>query len=121
VDICIDENAVISHLEKGCSLSNCSSNTASISPTNKQYPAHEEDNLIVKVHPNPSTTTFTAVIQSNDISKVEWKVIDLTGRIIEQGVSPSRTIQFGSAYTPGLYILEVVQGEHNAQIKLIKQ
>ncbi len=114
VNICIESNDVISHLEKGCSLGACE-----IGSTTGQN--NKKNDLAVKVHPNPSATTFTAIIQSNDVGKVEWKVIDLTGRIIEQGISPGRTIQFGSTYTPGLYILEVIQGERSAQIKLIKQ
>jgi hypothetical protein len=45
------------------------------------------------------------------------------GEIIEiiNNVTLDQTLQIGSSYRPGLYIIELIQGSYREQVKVIKQ
>jgi hypothetical protein len=47
----------------------------------------------------------------------------MSGRTIQQfnNLSPNQSLQIGSNYRPGMYIVEMIQGDNRKQLKLIKQ
>ena len=78
---------------------------------------------IVEIFPNPTPGDF--IIRPKVISKtfstLNVKIIDGTGKIINQmRVSSIESIQFGSNLKPGIYFAEVSQGTQRQMIKLVK-
>jgi len=55
--------------------------------------------------------------------KVNLRVFDLSGRTVELlwNINAGQTLQIGSKYRPGMYIVEMIQGNNRKQLKLIKQ
>jgi hypothetical protein len=54
-------------------------------------------------------------------AKVVLKVIDVLGRMVEtKEVSPNQTINIGSLYRPGIYVVQAVQGNIRRELKLNK-
>jgi hypothetical protein len=51
------------------------------------------------------------------------KVFDISGRIIEikNNLSAGQTLQLGTSYRPGMYFVELTQGDRRRVVKLIKQ
>jgi hypothetical protein len=78
----------------------------------------------LKVYPNPSHASFNIVMSSNNkLDKVQLRIMDISGRTIQvfNNLSANQTLQIGSSYRPGLYIVEMIQGNERKQLKLIKQ
>jgi hypothetical protein len=50
------------------------------------------------------------------------RVTDITGRTVQvlHDLAPNQTLTIGSGYRPGLYMVELVQGNERKQIKLVK-
>ncbi len=80
------------------------------------------EKLSVKVMPNPSPNYFTLVLHSGSNEKATIRVVDITGRAIDQklNVNANSTEQIGSSYRPGVYIAEIRQGNDVVTVKLIK-
>lgn len=79
--------------------------------------------LTLRAQPNPSAEGFTLVTRSPSTQPLTLRVLDETGRMIEQrtGVTANGTLQLGHSYKPGVYIAQVVQGDVTQQVKLVKQ
>jgi hypothetical protein len=78
----------------------------------------------INAYPNPSSSKFTLQLQSNErTQKVFVRILDMSGRTIQQfnNLSANQTLQIGSNYRPGMYIVEMIQGDNRKQLKLIKQ
>ncbi len=78
--------------------------------------------LEVRAIPNPSNSSFTLKINSNNIKdQVNIQVVDMFGRVIENRNSISgEIITIGKDYNPGTYILRFIQGNEHKEIKVIK-
>ncbi|HET6994237.1 MAG TPA: T9SS type A sorting domain-containing protein, partial [Chitinophagaceae bacterium] len=78
--------------------------------------------LTVTASPNPSSDRFRLQIQSDKTGFVTLKVTDLDGRLIalQPGIDPNSTIQLGSAWRSGVYLVEISQGKEKKMIRLIK-
>ena len=106
--------------------SKCPNSSAIITSTpviNGNLGTQETVNVLrIKVMPNPSTTYFTLAIKSSKEDKVKLRVTDLLGRVIEvkPDIIPNGTIQLGSNYFPGTYIVEIIQGNEKRVVKLFK-
>jgi hypothetical protein len=77
----------------------------------------------LRAYPNPTTSQFTVQINSsNSADKVQLRVMDMSGRVVElfNNLSANQSLQLGSRYRPGLYILEMIQGGQKQQLKLMK-
>jgi uncharacterized repeat protein (TIGR03803 family) len=73
--------------------------------------------------PNPSSSLFTVTIGTGDkVNKIEVKVFDIAGRLVQSfdNINADQTIQLGSGYRPGVYVVQVVQGKEHKQLKLVK-
>ena len=79
--------------------------------------------LGVKALSNPSTDRFMLAIRSTSEAPLTLKVVDIAGRVVEsrQGVAANGTLSLGSHYRPGVYYVEVVQGDAVQALKLVKQ
>jgi lysophospholipase L1-like esterase len=93
--------------------------TSTITATNSI--AVRNFSLNVKVVPNPSSSSFLVSMQGFDEGIVEIHVIDLEGRILyKTKVLSSKTLTFGSQLSPGIYIVEAIQGSKTKKVKIIK-
>ena len=73
--------------------------------------------------PNPTYTHFTLLLKGKEESKVTLRVVDVFGRVIEtrSGVSANTSLLLVSAYRPGIYFVEAMQGKERVTLKLFKQ
>lgn len=76
----------------------------------------------VKVYNNPAATQFIIQVTTESTERMVMQVSDAQGRIIEQrsNMAPSGIIAVGAGYLPGIYFVQVLQGNHHKQIKLVK-
>jgi hypothetical protein len=77
---------------------------------------------IDKVYPNPSNTSFNITIKGNSNQSVFLTIVDLAGRVVEtkSGIATNSIIQVGQNLNPGVYIVQVVQDEQKAAMKITK-
>jgi hypothetical protein len=78
--------------------------------------------LDVKASPNPSAGYFTLRTQSFSAERMQLRVLDVLGRVVEikSNIAANSTITFGSKYGPGTYLVEVIQGAENRKLRLLK-
>jgi hypothetical protein len=77
----------------------------------------------LKAFPNPTASQFSVNLQSsNTADKITLRVFDAHGRIIDvlSNLYAGQTVQIGSAYRPGIYFVEMLQGNNRKQLKLLK-
>ena len=116
--ICIDNNAVASHLAAGCSLGECigSRNAPSVIET-------EVADFKIDIIPNPSSNYFNLVINTKDLSPVSIRIMDVLGRVVEvkNNMAVSEKYTFGNVLKPGVYLAEIIQGKNRTVIRLVKK
>ncbi|HEV7331861.1 MAG TPA: T9SS type A sorting domain-containing protein [Flavisolibacter sp.] len=78
--------------------------------------------LRVQAFPNPSAGVFRLDIKSKQEDRLQLRVVDVLGRVVEQraNLPVHQVIEIGGLYPPGLYIVQVVQGSGKAQLMLQK-
>jgi hypothetical protein len=76
----------------------------------------------VAVLPNPSRSSFTLSIESNNDLPVNIRILDIAGREISQlkNLSANSTVKLGNNLKTGFYLAEVVQGNAKKIVKLVK-
>ena len=76
-----------------------------------------------KIWPNPSNGFFTlrpATAVSNE--KILLRVFDAAGKLVyTDNGNANKNYQFGSAFKPGLYFVEVLQGKNRETFKVVKE
>jgi uncharacterized lipoprotein YddW (UPF0748 family) len=79
--------------------------------------------LGVSATPNPSREKFVLHLQSTSTQTVSLRIVDNAGRIIEirMGIPANSVIELGGKYRPGLYFVEVCQGQNRQTLKLLKR
>ena len=79
--------------------------------------------LAVTAAPNPSSGYFTLRTKSVSAETVKVKVLDMLGRVVETKINlaANSTITLGSGYSPGTYLVEVVQGAEKRLLRLLKR
>lgn len=80
------------------------------------------DKLVIKAMPNPSSSQFQLVINSNDATPVTVRIVDIAGRIVEthQRIASSGVLRVGQNWIAGSYFAEVIQGTQRKVVKLVK-
>ena len=81
-------------------------------------------NAILKatVYPNPSAAEFTLIVTGNNKEKVSFFVTDIMGRnVYRQMANADQQVRFGNNLKPGIYTVQVIQGNQKQHIKLIKE
>ena len=78
--------------------------------------------LKISVLPNPSRSSFTISIESNNDLPVHIRILDIAGREINQlrDLSANSVVIPGNNLKPGFYLAEVVQGNERKIVKLVK-
>ncbi|MBD0375824.1 MAG: T9SS type A sorting domain-containing protein, partial [Flavisolibacter sp.] len=98
--------------------------TTSSSITNKMAIPEVElsEQFNVMVQSNPARSEFILHVKGSN-EKVDIKVMDVQGRIIEvkNQLRVENAIRLGSTYAPGAYFAEVIQGNNRKIVKLMKQ
>ena len=76
----------------------------------------------VAVLPNPSKTSFTLSIESNNELPVNIRILDAQGREVNRlgNISANTIINVGGKLNTGFYLAEIVQGNERKIIKLVK-
>jgi uncharacterized delta-60 repeat protein len=75
----------------------------------------------VSAQPNPASTYFTLRAQSSTSGSVQLRVLDVTGKLMEQQIMPANgSIDIGHHYQPGVYFIQVTQGNENTVLRLVK-
>jgi hypothetical protein len=78
--------------------------------------------LKISAYPNPANTVFTLMLSGDSKEKVAITVTDLLGRKVYQAEgNVSLQYKFGYNFMPGIYLLQVVQGNEKQSLKLIKE
>ena len=78
----------------------------------------------LKASPNPTTSQFNVKLESpNSWTSMMIRVIDLSGKVIEvrRGLMAGQTFQLGANYRPGMYFIELTQGDQKRIVKVVKQ
>jgi hypothetical protein len=117
----IDASGVADHLEHGDMLGSCADPAKSIA-LRKIVQEEHTGNLSVRALPNPSLNYFDLQIGSRMGKGVQVRVYDLAGRLIESksSLQANQTLRLGTFYTPGIYLVEIVQGGQKQILKLLK-
>jgi hypothetical protein len=87
----------------------------------EKFPGHSS---VVRVYPNPSNNYFSINIQAaSSTDRISVRLLDMTGKRLElkDGLSGSQTITMGQNLKPGIYIIQVTQGNESKLIKVIRQ
>ncbi len=106
----VAQNTVFDHLSHGDLLGSCNTSNS---------PAE----LVVTGFPNPSSGSFIVTIEGGNVSEIiSVKVTNMSGRTVEQidNLFTNQSFRIGHKYLPGLYFLEVFQGNRRKSIKLLK-
>lgn len=93
-------------------------------PSNREVytEAFDSDLLVCKIIPNPSTQYFNLQINSGSKEKIAVKLLDISGRLISTMTGEkNQVIRFGDNLRPGLYMVEVIQGDQRRVYKVVKQ
>jgi type IX secretion system substrate protein len=96
--------------------------TQSTTVTVPCFPGENNGLLTVKAFPNPSPNQFIIMTLSTSPKPLNISVTDNTGKLVEKrnGLPAAGLFFLGSNYLPGIYYLEVKQGNSKETIKLIK-
>jgi hypothetical protein len=76
----------------------------------------------VKVFPNPTNSSFNLQV-TVDVSRsaIQARVFDLQGRLMKTiMIHPNENISLGADLKPGVYMLEVLQGEEKKVVRVVK-
>ena len=78
--------------------------------------------LSLQAYPNPSATEFTLAVTSKSKEKIAISVTDIMGRKVYQAAAVSKQpFRFGNDLQPGIYMVQVIQGDQKQNIKLVKE
>ncbi|OLY94194.1 T9SS type A sorting domain-containing protein, partial [Cnuella takakiae] len=77
--------------------------------------------LSIKVFPNPSAEQFSMFVESSEDRVVEVIVTDMLGRRLKSiRTAPNSSLIFGRELSPGMYVVEAVQGNKTTTLKILK-
>jgi hypothetical protein len=74
------------------------------------------------IFPNPSTSVFRMRIKSTVDEPMTMRVLDVNGRTLEQHIMRGGEVrEFGAQLKPGVYFVELIQGNTRKVNRVIKQ
>jgi hypothetical protein len=117
--ICISDSKV-SELPAGSYLGQCTNEIMKYSVIEKEI--DNSSVFRISVAPNPSSTDFELRIESAEKSKpILMRTFDITGKIVEiKNIITGQPIKFGLNYKPGIFVVELRQGEKLEVVKIVK-
>ncbi len=83
---------------------------------------NSSNQLELSLSPNPSPNQFTLVAKGRSLTESVWvRVMDINGKNIYQTkVRADQTLRFGNEFAPGIYMVEVRQGNDVKMMKVVK-
>ena len=108
------------HLSQGCYLGDCSYTTAARRNIPEAERLHPFD---LKLYPNPSSDVFTIIAQTDNVNdKIEMRIIDVSGRIVEvnKNIKPNQSFSVGQNLAAGIYFIELRQRDKMTMKRLLK-
>ena len=130
VTISISINAVQTHLNghDGCRLGACTASCSSSDQEDQtefddpdQYMLYGYEGMQILVQPNPSTSTFDIVLDTESDEAVQVQLYDITGKLLSTEMYYNTSFTLGAELPTGIYFIKVIQGNHVETIKLIKE
>lgn len=101
-----------------CPISNPAGKNAKLNSANQP----SENILEIEAYPNPSTYEFNLVVMGKSNQKVSITVTDIFGtKVYETTAENKKEFRIGNNFKPGLYFVQVVQGDKKQSIKLTKE
>lgn len=101
--------------------------TVNVAHDNSNEKGNEITNLKTKgfmfnVFNNPTSNYFSVSVDAKKTQDILLRIIDLTGNVLEtkSNVTPGHLLKVGNNLKPGVYIIEVTQGNFKDQIKVLK-
>lgn len=95
---------------------------ASSTAKNNAIKVSEKSILKISAYPNPSSSSFTLILDGGTNENVTVSVTDLLGRKVYQSTDGvKKQHHFGNELKAGIYILQVTQGNEKQSLKLIKE
>lgn len=82
--------------------------------------ANAEEVFNVKTYPNPSATDFMININSSSRLPAVIRITNSLGQVVKTLKTGNKNIRLGEDLKPGIYMVEIKQGENSQTIKLIK-
>ena len=112
--------AVQAHLGHGDMLGACLDDTRTTRA--REQATEHVDNLSVKVLSNPTRSYFELQVSGRADNKTQLRVYDLQGRLLETKpvLQSNQTIRIGALYNPGVYLLQISQGDRVQTLRLVK-
>ena len=96
--------------------------TASVKTIANSLKVIPNADLKVAAYPNPSAQSFRLVLEGDANAKVVIRVTDMLGRQVYQAAGTiKQQYVFGSDLKAGIYLVQVIQGDHTQLIKVVKQ
>jgi len=86
------------------------------------YVKPAEENMLVNVYPNPTTSAYQLYVQTSQLSQtIKAKVFDVQGRLMKVlSFNSNETITFGSDLKSGVYMVEVREGDKVRTVRVVK-
>lgn len=129
VDVChlgrntlsIAAAAVAAHLDHGDMLGACPGAAPAVVGRGAET-GQGTSLFAAKALTNPSAHDFTLQFSGNAGTSLQLRVYDAMGRVVESRTSlqPRGVLRIGGSYTPGMYIVEIVQNAQKQTLRLIK-
>ncbi len=74
--------------------------------------------LSISLSPNPSNSYFTLRVKATNQEAIQIRVIDVNGkRLFTAKRMAEQAFKFGESFAPGVYMIEVMQGD---DVKIVK-
>ena len=79
------------------------------------------DTLNITSYPNPTHSEFALYVNGGTAEKVDISVFSIEGKIVYKTQGPSnKRYPFGREFSPGMYIIQVIQGKTMQTLKVVK-
>jgi large repetitive protein len=135
-DQCVNSTQVSAVLNSGAKLGTCAQNIGTSTQATTLLDAQNvrvgqqllpdqtaTKEFVLYAYPNPTKSEFSIKVETSDLqNNIQFRVMDMLGRVIERkdNVLPNTLIKVGQHYRPGLFLIEVKQGQNEKQIKVTK-
>ncbi len=78
-----------------------------------------EEGFVLKSYPNPATSFVQVNLQNRGVD-ASYKIVNTIGQLVQKGSLIDANINV-SSLTPGIYILQVSDGQKAFRTKLVKE
>jgi len=119
--LAIGADGVADHLGHGDMLGACMDESKTVR-AGDMIAERVDSKLLVKVLSNPTRNYFELQLSGNAGSSTQLRVYDLQGRLVETKalLQQNQTIRIGALYNPGVYLLQIAQGQEIQTLRLVK-